>query len=619
MVEAHQRGLALFGEGRYQEAIGCFEECLRQAETSEVWNDWATAQYVSGHAGEAKEGLRRALQLDPQNSQAAENLRIISALISTPLVPSRHGGATSATPGSENPLLQNEAANQPTPTRVTTIVGELLRDIQSIPPEEPSLGPSVIAAMRTTGLDSGYFVQRCLEKLARLPAEALPKALEVLERCARVDYRLSLVLAYCYMQEEDYERALQHSRSACDRSPSDLFAENTLIACSHREAAKTGDVSEFDGLAGYLAKSFCEIPWRHLEISWQGNAFVCCPAWLPLRVGSVRTQALEEIWNSPFAEAIRKSILDGSFRYCSKLYCPKISGRTLPRRAGAAAGSESTAASAAGAINEYDAGAPGGPKKLILCYDKTCNLACPQCRAEFHVAGREEQACMDRDYLPLILRAAATAETVYLNGGGDFCVSKHSRHVLKLLKRDQFPNLKFLLISNGQALNEKTFRDLDLYGRVQGIEISIDAARPETYRMVRRGGDFRRLLSNLAILDDLRSSRGERFKLDFNFVVSSLNFREMAEFVQLGRRFHVDSIHFTAIRSWGHLSPSEFAALNVFNPCHPYHQEFLQVLLVPELSDPIVDCGSVEPYRRREKERDARRNSSPATATGDDA
>jgi sulfatase maturation enzyme AslB (radical SAM superfamily) len=221
---------------------------------------------------------------------------------------------------------------------------------------------------------------------------------------------------------------------------------------------------------------------------------------------------------------------------------------------------------------------------------------------------------MDRDYLPQVMRAAVTAETIYLNGGGDFCASKHSRKLLKLLKREQFPNLKFLLISNGQALNERVFRDLDLYGRVQEIQISIDAARPETYRMVRRGGSFDRLLDNLATLDGLRFSRGERFKFEFNFVVSSLNFREMAEFVQLGRRFHVDAINFMAIRSWGHLSPSEFAALNIFNPCHPCHQEFLQAVQVPELSDPIVDCGSVGPYRRRQKERDARRSSAHATA-----
>jgi hypothetical protein len=109
----------------------------------------------------------------------------------------------------------------------------------------------------------------------------------------------------------------------------------------------------------------------------------------------------------------------------------------------------------------------------------------------------------------------------------------------------------------------------------------------------------------LAFLDDLRSSRGEKFRFELSFVVSSMNFRDMPEFVQLGRKFRVDSILFTIVRNWGHLSLAEFEKLNVANPCHPEHQEFLRVLESPELSDPIVDCGSVEPYRRRERRRGA--------------
>jgi len=170
MVEVHQRGIQLFTQGQYQAAIGCFEACIRDAETSEVWNDWATAQFACGQVGKAKEGLRRALQLDPQNTQAAENLRIVSASLANHSVPCCDGGASPAGPGSANPPPQHSGGSEPTPTREMTILVELLRDIQCIPPEDPSLDPSVIAAKRTTGLDSEYFVQSCLRRLARLPA-----------------------------------------------------------------------------------------------------------------------------------------------------------------------------------------------------------------------------------------------------------------------------------------------------------------------------------------------------------------------------------------------------------------------------------------------------------------
>ena len=475
---------------------------------------------------------------------------------------------------------------------------ELLQDIQNTPAEDPSLAPHVIAAMRTTRLYSGYFVEKCLERPASVPAEALPKVLEALGEMAEIDYRLSIVLARCYMQAENYETALHHLRSACSRCPTDLYAENTLIACSLQQAAMSGANSEFEGLDAYLAESFCDVPWHHLEISWEGNAFLCCPAWLPLRVGNAQHQTLDEIWNSDFALEIRKSILDGSFRLCSKVHCPKIACRTLPRRVNNIPGSRFALSAASEGLSVFPARVPRGPGKVVLSYDRTCNLACLQCRKEFHVARIEERKSFDRNYLPLVLRAARDAETVYLNGAGEVFAGKHSRQVLKLLNREQFPRLKLLLISNGQLINERAFREFDLYGRVQWIQISMDAARAETYRAVRRGGDFHRLLSNLAFLDDLRSSRGEKFRLELSFVVSSRNFRDMPEFVQLGKRFHVDLVLFTIIRCWGHLNSAEFEELNIANPCHPQHQEFLRVLQSPELSDPIVDCGSVAPYRR---------------------
>jgi len=606
MAEAHQRGLQLFAESQYEAAIRCFEESLRQAETSEVWNDWATAQFASGHAEAAMTGLRRALRLDSQNAQAAENLRALNSLAASPLSwpGSSHEFATPN--GSAAPPSTRATENEQTAVEDNRAIYELLRDFQAIPAEDPSLAPAVIAAMRTMRLYSGYFVERCLARLARLPAKALPTALKVLEKCAEADYRFSIILGWWHMQAGDYDTALRHLRFACDDSASDLFAENALIACSRRQAVRTGSHSGFEGLEEYLAASFCDVPWRHLEIYQGGNASLCCFGWLPLPVGNPRAQSLEEIWNSDFAIAIRQSILDGSFRFCSKIHCQYIAGRSLPRRM--SPNSPGTKLDSTKMpqrwveVNpaKFPARLTHPPRTLRLCYDRTCNLACPQCRNDYYLATREEQERMDREFLPFMLEVARNAETVGLNGSGEVFASKHARHFLSRLRREQFPQLKFWFVSNGQLFNEKVFREFDLYGRIQWIQISMDAARPGTYRIVRRGGNFQRLLSNLAFLSSLKTSRGEKFRLEICFIVSSMNFRDMPEFVQLGKRFHVDSILFNLIRNWGHLSLTKFEELNVANPSHPEHQEFLRVMQSPELSDPIVDCGSVAPYRRGE-------------------
>lgn len=68
------------------EAVQCFErkdfdgaaallgECLLEEQTSERWNDWATARFFAGRSAEAEGGYRRALDMNPQSAQAAENL-----------------------------------------------------------------------------------------------------------------------------------------------------------------------------------------------------------------------------------------------------------------------------------------------------------------------------------------------------------------------------------------------------------------------------------------------------------------------------------------------------------------------------------------------------------------
>ncbi len=601
--EICQAASKLRAQGSFRAAADLLRYALDLWETGDRWSEWATLQLALDNLQEAAGGFRRALGLNPRSASAVANLALVLELLG------QYEEADSLSNLCSTEVLNHQ---QRLVEGLLQLVGrrkaaadQFLEDLRTLPSEDPSLSPATVEVVRLTRFDSGYFVERCLERISKLRGRVFSKVLEALEKEAEGDYRFYVVLARCHMQLEDYETGLRFLHLACDRNSSDLYAENTLIDCSRRQAAKTGTASEFEGLEGYLAGSFCDRPFRQLEISSNGNAFLCCPGWLPVRIGHPRSQPLEEIWNSPFAMEIRKSILDGSFRWCSKIHCPQIAGRTLPRKGEGnyTAGDPALASTSAGPQEANSGRLAHGPRKLVLAYDRTCNLACPQCRKDFHVAGQEEREAMDRDYLPLILRAAHDAEAVYLNGAGEALASKHCRHLLSLLKREQFPRLKLWLVSNGQLMNETSFREFDLLGRVEWVHISVDAARAETYRVVRRGGDFERILANLAFLDELRSVRGEKFRFELGFVVSSLNFRDMPGFVQLGKRFHADSALFSLTRNFGHLSAGEFAKLNIATPSHPEHEEFLRILDSPELDDPIADCGSVRPYRRRECKR----------------
>jgi hypothetical protein len=124
--------------------------------------------------------------------------------------------------------------------------------------------------------------------------------------------------------------------SICNNHPLDLYAESRLIYCEHERSRQTGETDRFAGLENYLKESFCDWPFRKLEVATGGACYLCCPGWLPLTVGNVKQQSFEQIWNSQPAKDIREAIVDGSFRFCSKIHCPSIANRQLPKRSQAA-------------------------------------------------------------------------------------------------------------------------------------------------------------------------------------------------------------------------------------------------------------------------------------------
>jgi pyruvate-formate lyase-activating enzyme len=339
--------------------------------------------------------------------------------------------------------------------------------------------------------------------------------------------------------------------------------------------------------AAYLREHFCAYPFTTLETTHTGLAFVCCPVWLPTPIGKLDADPVG-LWTGPVAQKIRASIIDGSFRYCDHLNCSRITNRTLPRRDSEEARAILEPYLAKGTVETL-------PKYVTLSHDKSCNLSCPSCRARLYVAGKAKQAELDALTETSILPLLRHAEIVKITGSGDPFGSNHFRNLIKRLAEPDFTRLKIDLHTNGQLWNERAWKDLRLQGRVRYSQISIDAAHPETYAVVRRGGSFARLLANLAFVKKLRDE-GQISELEFSMVVQDQNFREMPEFVRLGQAFSADLISFQMIRRRDIFSTEEFEAAFIGNPTHPNYQEFLAVLKSPELTAPGVHMGNVLAY-----------------------
>jgi len=146
-------------------------------------------------------------------------------------------------------------------------------------------------------------------------------------------------------------------------------------------------------------------------------------------------------------------------------------------------------------------------------------------------------------------------------------------------------------------LTERSWlRMKNIHDNIQTIIVSFDAGTEPTYEKTRRGGNWDLLLENTARLGRLRKA-GELNLLRLDFVVQKANYREMGEFVQLGKKLNADGVMFSMVLDWGTWPPATFREQCIWRRDHPEFEQFLEVLRDPVFDDPTVNLGNVSEYR----------------------
>jgi sulfatase maturation enzyme AslB (radical SAM superfamily) len=330
------------------------------------------------------------------------------------------------------------------------------------------------------------------------------------------------------------------------------------------------------------------MPFEKLVLQSDG-ARLCCPSYLPVVVGDVKTQTLGEIWSSPMAVEIRRSIIDGDFSYCLDL-CPAIGQGTLPLAAEVPPELYGPAAAARSGPLAW------GPRQLALLHDRTCNLSCPSCRTSLVVASREEREEF-QGILERVVRPALGSLKVLELGGGEVFASSHLRGVLASIDRRQNPDLRVAIMTNGTLFDREAWDALrNVHGIVHLVYVSLDAAVKETIEELRRGGAWERTLANLEFISGLRSG-GDIEEFGILFVVQARNFREMRDFVRLGQRLGCDRVMFHELVNFGTYAEGEFEERSIVAPGHPRHLELLAELQDPVFDDPRVDLTNLRSLR----------------------
>ena len=405
--------------------------------------------------------------------------------------------------------------------------------------------------------------------------------------------------------------------SACPES-------QRLLMDALREKQRAGDAIDNVAANGLtdLRGRFCPRPFEVLVSSqstgWDpttsttaqvmGASYLCdCAAWLPFVAGNVvEAESPDDVWNSAGAQEIRRSILDGDFKYCSRTLCPVIANGTLMQTA------DVTAPRLRRIIDNRETILEDGPRLIALGHDSSCNLACPSCRVGLVMANKEQNERLDRARERVILPLLRNRQVgLHLTAWGDPFASRHYRSILEALRESDFDGVRLFLLTNGLGLTPQVWKAMPhLAEKIVELRVSVDAATKETYEDVRRPGRWDVILDNLRVMGELSRAgtfRRNRFSeakqwvtsdlyLDAEvptsfvlaFVVQHANFREMPAFVRLAEEVNADVVVFQKYYSFGHEGGDVFSAKDVASPAHPEHQELRAILEDPIMQNPRV-------------------------------
>ncbi|NYZ16578.1 hypothetical protein HL658_28880 [Azospirillum sp. RWY-5-1] len=337
------------------------------------------------------------------------------------------------------------------------------------------------------------------------------------------------------------------------------------------------------GHSDHFQGRFCTLPFYEMTIGVDGSAYLCCPSYLNLTAGNILTDKVSDIVNSETAIRIRRSILDGDFKYCNRLSCSFIAGDNLPTR------EQARAHPFFRKVIDEDRAELDVIHRMSLALDRSCNLSCPSCRSEVIIEKGQAVAAMMKATRDVILPMLKKIKVMQMNGYGEFAMSEPCRLILKSINREEYPDLKLDLITNALLFDGGFWQKFpNAHSMIRTVRVSIDGATKDTYERLRRGGDFGRLQQNMAFLASLRR-QGMFEELSILCVYQLDNFREMKRMAEWAIELGCDRIYFEKLLNWSSYgSDAGYVRRAVHLLENPHYAEFREIVSDPIFHHPAV-------------------------------
>lgn len=170
------------------------------------------------------------------------------------------------------------------------------------------------------------------------------------------------------------------------------------------------------------------------------------------------------------------------------------------------------------------------PLYIELGINSDCNLCCKMCARRFDKGLNNKHINMNLELIDAIVDQckAFHLPSVLIGQDSECLLHPQIKEIIQRVKK--IDPVDFFVITNGTLLDKDMSRFLIETG-VDRLEISIDAATPETYKKI-RGGDLERLERNILDFVDIRTALGkERPFLRLSFCKQEDNLHEVEQFL----------------------------------------------------------------------------------------
>lgn len=269
----------------------------------------------------------------------------------------------------------------------------------------------------------------------------------------------------------------------------------------------------------------CQFPWSSVYISPNGDVRHCCATNLN-RLGNLKDNTLEEIWNGPLFKKVRKHVAAGEFdqAFCNP-NCEGLRSREgypwVPLQPGAPE-MEANQKAAEESFKRGDEHAAHLPLHLCVEFSDACNFRCVMCLYDFIPPYNS----VPPDGVDQVLKMSKYANRVALMGGEAFANKPDLRFIKEYVPPE---GGRMGFVTNASRLDDAMVETLKKFKRIDMV-ISIDGCEKVTFEKVRVRGKFEVVDANIrrmAAKSRELAAQGYVWNLNLAYVVMKSNLHDV--------------------------------------------------------------------------------------------